>query len=442
MANAMMGAASTAMGAMPATGGKGGALPNPTPFPYPSAPSVAPQWNVNTAAAQGLQGAMRATGNEMNYRPMAVQASQYNPASMQATGYNAATGQATGYNAATAGSQGYNAANAGSQGYNASGINAGQLANTNMAAYMNPYEANVIGGLQSDAARSAEMASNQLGAQATAAKAFGGSRHGVAEGVMQAENQRNLNNQIAGLRQAGFQNAQQMGLADIGNRMTADQFSASAMNQAGQFGAAAANQAAMQNAAAQNQARQFGAGASNQAALQNQAALNAARQFGAGAQNTMTSQNLAALNQAGQFGASAANQAATQNQAAMNQAGQYNAGNRMTAQQLNQQAGLAGSQQRLGAANQMGNLSNLGFGMGQTINQNMMSQGAMQQALQQMVMDRGAAQFANYQQSPYQSLAAYSQALGASPSPATATETSSPGLFDYLSLGALGYGMR
>lgn len=364
--------------------------PVQSPVTTPSVPTVSGQpasnaytattqqptsgWNINTAASQGLQSSMAGTAAGMAYNPTAVATPI-----ISGTGY---TGT------------GYNATDAGSRGYNAALMQAGQLSNTDLGAYMNPYESSVIGGLQSDALRAQQMSSNQLGAQAQAAKAFGGSRHGVAEGAMLAENQRNLNNQVGQLRQAGYQNAQQMALADIANQMNASGTNAAAINAAGQFGAGAANQAALQNAAARNAASQFGAGA-----------INAANQFTAGAQNA----------------ASLANQQAS-----------------LQAQQANQNAGLAGSQQRLSAANQLGNLSNLGFGMGQQINNQMMVQGAMQQALQQMAMDKAAQQYAGYQQSPYQALSAMTSAVSGTPYPQSSTQTSTQntkrGLFDYLAL--------
>jgi len=430
----------------------------PTPTQSISTATTNPATNnVFNQAAQGLQGAMAGTAQGMNYSPTGVSAVGYNPSMTGGSTYNAVTGSAQGYNAANAGSQGYNAqgydaANAGARGYNANTWQAGQLAGTNLNPYMNPYESTVIQGLQGDAARAQQMGSNQLGSAATAANAFGGSRHGLAEGTMMSENQRNLNQQVGQLRQAGFQNAQQMAQQDIASRMAASQANQNALNQAGMFGAQAYNTAALQNAAAQNAARQFtsgarntaaqfGAGASNTAALQNAAAQNAARQFGAGAQNAMTSQNLNALNAARQFGAGNQMTANLQNQAARNAAGQYNASNQMTAQQLNQQAGLQGAQQRLSAASQLGNLSNLGFGMGQQITQNQLQQGAMQQALQQMLMDRASAQYAGYTQSPYTALNAYTQALGASPSAGgTTTQSKSNGLMDYLGMGFYGAG--
>jgi len=54
----------------------------------------------------------------------------------------------------------------------------------NVGAYANPYTSAVIDRTQQDIERQRQMAMNTLGAQATAAGAFGGSRQGVAEGVM------------------------------------------------------------------------------------------------------------------------------------------------------------------------------------------------------------------------------------------------------------------
>ena len=460
-----------------------------------------PQYDVNTAAAQGLQRAQAGAASEMNYRPMAVNSGGYRPAQTSATGYTSAGVGSQGYNAAQAGSRGYNAAQAGSQGYDAAGlasqgytasqtgaaptlsanqVTGGQIAGADLQSYMNPYEDQVVQQSLSDIERSRLMQQNVGGAQAGAANAFGGSRQGVAE----AETNRAFADQAArtasGLRQSGYQNAQQMAGQDIGTRMQASlanqganlqagttsaqmaqqralqnqsalnqagQFGASAFNQAAaqtsqqqqaasQFGAGASNQAALQNQASLNQASQFGAGASNQAALQNQAALNQAGQFGAGASNQAAMQSQAALNQARQYGAGATNQASLANQSAFNQAGQFGSSQNMQAQLANQAAGLSGSQQRLSAGSQLGNLSNLGFGMGQTIQGNMNQQGAQQQALQQQLINAAKQQYAGYTGAPAQSLQYLLQAVGGAPAVGSQSESYSPGLFDYLSLGA------
>lgn len=88
-------------------------------------------------------------------------------------------------------------------------------------AYMNPYQQNVIGGLQRNAMNNYQTQANQLGAEATAAGAFGGSRHGVAQGAMAAGIQNELNNQIGNLQYQGYNNALNQASADQQMRMAA-----------------------------------------------------------------------------------------------------------------------------------------------------------------------------------------------------------------------------
>ena len=91
---------------------------------------------------------------------------------------------------------------------------------------------------------------------------------------------------------------------------------------------------------------------------------------------------------------------------------------------------------RLDAANQLANISNLGFGMGQTVNNNMMQQGAMQQALQQAIMDSAKQKYGEFTGHPAEGLAYLNQALGVTPGGNTGTKTftDEKGLFDYLTL--------
>ncbi len=129
-----------------------------------------------------------------------------------------------------------------------------------------------------------------------------------------------------------------------------------------------------------------------------------------------------------------------QGQLANQQGGIGDINRELQASLANQSAGLQGAQQRLGAANQLGQLSNLGFGMGQTVNQNLATQGAMQQALQQMVMDQAQGKFNAYANHPAAGLPYLNAALGASNlGENTSTLSKQPGLFDYLTLGASGY---
>ena len=188
--------------------------------------------------------------------------------------------------------------------------------------YTNPYETQVVQQSLGDLERSRLMAQNVGGAQAGAANAFGGARHGIAE----SETNRAFADQAArtasGLRQTGFQNAQQM---------------------------------------------------------------------------------------------------------------------ERQAQMTNQQAGYLGEQQRMAAGQQLGSLSNLGFGMGQTIQGNMDRQGAMQQALQQQLINEAKGQYAGYTGAPAQSLQYLLQAVGQAPTPQKTSETYDAGLFDYLTAGAQAY---
>ena len=264
--------------------------------------------NINSLAAQGIQGAGMGTANAMGYTPLSVSGTNVTP----------------------------------------SNVTANQLGSTNLAPYMNPYTTDVIDASQADILRGANIGLDQLGAQAQNARAFGGSRHGIAMSEMGRGVADMMGQQAAGLRQAGFQNAQQMAQQDIATNL--------------------------------------------QAQLANQ-------------------------------------QTGLQGQLANQQTG-------LQAQLANQGVDLQGAQHRLGAAGQLGNLSNLGFGMGQTVNQNLQTQGAMQQALQQAVMDKAAQQYAQYTGQPAQGLSYLNAALGITPHGETQTTTSTPGLFDYLTLGA------
>jgi hypothetical protein len=82
-------------------------------------------------------------------------------------------------------------------------------AGPNINQFMNPYTSDVIGRTGMDLARQAEMQRNTLGAQATAAGAFGGSRHGVAEGTMMGDYGRAFGDIAAQQRQQGFNTALQ-----------------------------------------------------------------------------------------------------------------------------------------------------------------------------------------------------------------------------------------
>jgi len=101
-------------------------------------------------------------------------------------------------------------------------IQAGQLASTDMGQYMNPYTQQVIERGQADIERQRQIATQDLGASAQKAGAFGGSRHGVSEGTLAGEYGRMGMDFAAQQRQNAFQQAQQAAQYDIGQRYAAD----------------------------------------------------------------------------------------------------------------------------------------------------------------------------------------------------------------------------
>lgn len=116
----------------------------------------------------------------------------------------------------------------------------------------------------------------------------------------------------------------------------------------------------------------------------------------------------------------------------------YQNAQQLAGQDINRQmqADQFGVQQRLGAASQLGQLSNQAFNTGQTIQQNQLQQGLMQQGLQQVLIDAARKQYDGYTGAPAASLALPLAALGSVPDQSTTTSSKKSGLFDYLSLGA------
>lgn len=89
--------------------------------------------------------------------------------------------------------------------------------------YMNPYESQVVQGALGDIERARQMQIAQEGAQATAAKAFGGTRQAVARSLVDEAALRNAGNLAAQLRQQGFTQAQNLGLSQEALRQQYEQ---------------------------------------------------------------------------------------------------------------------------------------------------------------------------------------------------------------------------
>lgn len=299
-------------------------------------------------------------------------------------------------------------------------IEAASFLNQNIQQYMNPYTQAVTNQSLADLERSRQLEQQRTAAQATAARAFGGSRQGVAEAETNRAYGENAARLIAQQNAAAYQAAQQASEADLSRTMQAQQLNQAqdaattqqALQLAGQFGlanqdanlrAALANQGVdvqygltnaqlQQQAALANQATGLTAAQANQDAMLKAALSNQGFDFNVGQMNTMNQQqaalaNQAALNQASQFGAGAMNQASLANQAAQNQVGLQNAQNFLQANLANQGAGLQANQQRLGAASQMANIAGQGQQMGFAGANQLAQQGAVQQQFSQAQLD-------------------------------------------------------
>lgn len=135
-----------------------------------SAPRMVPQPNVFQQSAQGLTGAMQGAQAGMNFQPQQIKA-------QQAVG--------------------------------------------GIGAYMNPYTQQVIDRSMADLERTRQMQMNDLGAQATRAGAFGGSRQGVAEALTNQGFARQAGDLAAQLRAQGFNTALGAAQQDVATNMQA-----------------------------------------------------------------------------------------------------------------------------------------------------------------------------------------------------------------------------
>jgi len=102
---------------------------------------------------------------------------------------------------------------------------------------------------------------------------------------------------------------------------------------------------------------------------------------------------------------------------------------------------LGSGMNQFGISN-LGNLANMGFGMGNELNRNQLAAGQLQTQQRQQLIDAIRAQYEGYTSSPYDSLQAYLGALtGAQSGAGSKTKsTTDPGLLSYLGAGASAIG--
>ena len=244
-------------------------------------------------------------------------------------------------------------------------IGAGSFLNQNIQQYMNPYTQAVTEQGLTDLERSRQLQQQQTAAQATAAKAFGGSRQGVAEAETNRAYGETAQKFIAQQNAQAYEAAQRASEADLARQMQAQQLNQAqdlattqqSLQLAGQFGLA-------------NQASALQASQANQDAMLRAALANQGYDFNVGQLNTENQQ-----------------QTNLSNQASLNQVALANADNFLKASLANQGAGLQANQQRLGAAGQVANIAGQGQQMGFAGANQLAQQGALQQGFSQQQLD-------------------------------------------------------
>lgn len=321
-----------------------------------------------------------------------------------------------------------------------------------MQAYQNPYETQVVQQTLRDIGTQAQMGQQNLAAQAQAAKAFGGSRHGIAEAEAMKGYTQQMADAAGRLRQQGFQTQLGAGQFDVGQQSASAARNIAAENAARQFAAQTGmtaqqlNQAAgLQGANLNLQGTQALSGADLAAAGERRASANALAQQALAAQQARmaaASQLASTAQGAEQLGLGAAGQVVgaqrADQQMRMGAAGQV-AGTQLADQQARMSAAgqLAGTQRadigtQTGAASQLANLGQQSYNYGDAIRQQQAQQGALQRGIQQQLIDAGQASFNRYTGAPAQGLNTLIGALTGAGVPSGQTTSSRPGLFNYL----------
>jgi len=207
----------------------------------------------------------------------------------------------------------------GAVGYTPTDVTAAQSNMSNIGQYMNPYTNQVITNNLGDIEAARQAAVQQMGEAATRAKAYGGTRQGVAEAATNKAYADKAAQMSAQMRQQGFDTSANLMQQDLARQQQANLQMAQQGTGAAQYGAGAINQAMMQNAAAQNEMQRYNASLAQQSDLANQqayAAANAQRLGAAGQLGALgqQQQNLGLTGAQAVMGAGSAQQQLTQQQ--------------------------------------------------------------------------------------------------------------------------------
>lgn len=186
----------------------------------------------------------------------------YNPAQRQAYGLaQSSVGATSPYISSASGmmqsAADYQPQQVGASGIGYDAVTAPNFLQGDVQKYMNPYTQNVIDASMLDLKSANDLALQQINQQASGARAFGGSRQGVAEALQRSQAAQGAGRMSADLRNQSYNQAVAAMQADQGRQMQA-----SLANQQAGMTAGAANQNAQMQAALANQ--QAGIGASGQ----------------------------------------------------------------------------------------------------------------------------------------------------------------------------------
>ena len=149
-------------------------------------------------------------------------------------------------------------------------IHAGQLSNTDLSPYMNPYTQQVTDRTLADLDRQRQIANVGNDAKATQAGAFGGDRSAVLNSLTNGEFARTGATTLANLNQAAYTNAQGAAGTDIAARQAADTSNQNAGVQGANLNLSAGQGLAAMSGQQLSQAAQL-AGLTNQVGNQQQA---------------------------------------------------------------------------------------------------------------------------------------------------------------------------
>ena len=299
--------------------------------------------------------------------------------------------------------------------------------------YINPYEAAVTQAGLEDISRAEERARGGRSARATAARAFGGSRAAIEEGIAAGEAARERNRYVAEQRAQGFREAAALREADVGREQAvrlSNQNAAQNVMELAQRGEITNQQRDLELARLGLTGETTNVQTGLEAARANQGATQEYMRMGLSAEEANQRAMMDAANRNQQAELEAQRLGMT--------AEQFNEQQQMEAARANQGAGIQGAEFRLRAG---GDLA----GYGQTALENrygagraMMGLGTQQQQLYQQFLNAQREEDLRRQEFPLRQLAIRQGAVSASPfnQTTTGTVTGRPSYWDMASRAA------